>query len=293
MPLSVPVDNPVQGTNTVSHSAPAQPVQGALSLNWVAPWIRVQSEASSSQGTTTVRDEIPAFQHPSPNGHVWGPFEVGKRLFEDKPYPRQIPVFRHLYQRSDIISVNFEDFVNPDRRLYTHGNLFFPEPQQLYQIQVTLWNMLRAQGIRPRSVGTRTKLFDLLWLWPPTEIAVDQAGLQIPEVDLKTRIRKALGTRLQHHLRPAAKMFHLKVTTVEGGMRHILMMPVYSENFVDLVRHPRQSELWFFYEGFLHGEIRKMAFLGAMYMPLIAEHALTKSEDFSAAFTHAFARDFL
>ena len=291
MPASANLVN--EGTNPVPHSVTFQPSFDALLATWGAPWVRTQSEASTSQDTAAAAYEIPAFQHPSPNGLVWGPFEVGKHLFEAKPYPIHIPVFRHLYQPSDLVHANFEDFLKPDRRLATRGNLFYPEPQQLYQIQLTVWNILRAQGIRPRPVDAANQLADLLWLWPPTEIAAGQAGLQIPLVDLNDRIRKSLGFRLQQHLRPAAKVFHLRLTPVEGGIRHIMMMPVHSDNFVDLVRHPRQSELWFFYEGFVHGLVKKLAFLGAMYMPLIAEDALIRSEDFTAAFTHALAREHL
>lgn len=252
--------------------------------NWIDTWIKPKSEASSSS-RNSAKYEIPAFQHPVPHGTIWGPLQVGSFLFEPRPYPLRIPVFDHLFPLRPIQSDNFENFLLSNRRLYTHGNLYLPDPQRLFEIQTTLYDQLQARGIRPQVVVPETGLWELLWLWPPTKVNEARTGLDFPTESLNRRLRKALGARLKTHLITSDSIFHFAMGTTSGGVRHILMMPVYADHFAGIARRPRDSDLYLFYEGVKLDGISKMALLGAMFLPRTAERALRDGGIITTAFS--------
>ena len=249
------------------------------------PWTGVQPRSGLYHSNVEVRLEIPQFQHPSPEGSLWGPFQVGEWQFEPKAYPLRMPVFRHLYDHVKVSSLDFEELVDRRRRLTTTGTIFYPEPDRLYAIQVLLWQQLLKLDLRPQRVEPSPSLLELQWIWPPTAFVPSQAGLEIPSILLQRRFRRAIDTRLVTHLLPDPNMFHLEVPTADGGTRHILMTPAKARPHLVMRFSPPRSSFWFFYEGVKHDGVKKLAFLGAMFLPSATEQNLLMAGVIRPAFT--------
>ena len=264
-------------TLIVEEAAPVLPPQ---------PWIRAQSEASSSQNARGAEFLIPAFRH---HDQLLGPYSIGARGFEPKAYPIKISVFQHLYSTGNPASVDFETFLNArasdlGKQLRTHGNAFRPEPQRLLEIQHTIWTSLKAHGRKPHIVSPEADLplREGEWLWPPTEFTPDQKALQVPEQILQLRYRKSITKRFNSHFLPDPTMYHLTVPTF-GANRHILAFPVAAKDYLSHRIPARSSQLWFFFEGMRDG-VNKMVFLGASFLPKESERILLQSGTIKPAF---------
>ncbi len=238
---------------------------------------------SELYGTTL---EIPAFH----TNRKWGPFPIGNERFEPKGYPVKINVFQHLYALPNVRDADYQTFLATDadaasRHTFpTRGSLYYPEPQRLLEIQATIWDTLRNAGRQARQL--QDGLSEGQWLWPPTEIAANNAGLNLPAQLLVQRYRRMPAERWNRHMLPDAKLFHLDVPSIFSN-KQILMMEGRTQDHISFPFDPPDSQLWFFFQGVQQGRERKIAFLGASFLPNEAKQVLLDARTIRPAFEEA------
>lgn len=242
-------------------------------------WVLAPSGEGTSQGPP-VRQEIPVFSHQNRN---WGPYEIGGLKFDTKAYPLKIRVLQKLYKHKPVQSYDFErpphpdDRLRPRYRLRKWGNMLYPDPQRLLEIQYALWDRLKENGRQPELVSPdqNLPLEQGHWLWPPIEVT--DVGLQAPTETLYN-FRRMLSRRSESHSQAKPNLFRLKVPTREGGERYILMVSALANTHTAFRVTPRSSTLWLFYETLGHRGRFKMALLGATYLPKDAVNILRATE---------------
>lgn len=247
-------------------------------------WVSYQAQASTSHGTPATQFSVPRFRH-LPSGNIYGPLTINAERFFLKPYPLDIPFFRHLYSGDELTPVDFESF-DGDRggkRAYRSSeSLFRPEPALLEAIQRSIWGPLEQRGVRPQKVLQQRPLEEGEYLWPPTQITSEHARtLSIADTFDHTAFRNRLTYRLYRHTRENPTIFHLNVQH-QQATRHIMMFRVPPGSVLShTVPENLPSDLWFFFEGYQHAGIRRRtnptAFLGAMFLPKIAEPILSQA----------------
>lgn len=255
-------------------------------------------EAGSSRGPLGEVAQAPAslqFRH----GGRWGPLPVGENKFYMNGYPLSIPDFQHLYTNDDLAPADFETFFDAKQvKIHTTGTVFRPEPNLLAGIREHILRNLEAGGIAIHQVpysqpinAAFSKLYEGDWLWPPVKEVDEQGGaLGIPTNTLSLRLREAVMNQIRrHHADKRLSLFHLRLIDVNGHLRDILMARIQSAAFVDKERHPSGSHLWGMFEGMKDGQgARKLAFLGATYLPEYSEDKLLASRVIFPAFAEYF-----
>lgn len=276
----------------------------------------VTNEASSSHEPSEPR----AFTlHSARRSGRWGPLKIGESKFSFHPYPLDLINFEHLYDREDLIPANFEEMMFEDqpvrpgtvndvrrKRLQTSGTIFRPEPAVLESIQQRIWRTLAEANVRPYRVDSEDPhnvLVEGQYLWPPVDKLGHPVGaMDIPSNILTLRFRPMVPHRFKVQLKDPSKpvqLFHLEVQS-RGLTRHILMSKARSNDFVEHTHAPKDSQLWFFFEGVMQEAStgarrlmappgakelrRRMAFLGATYLPNKATTVLVRSAVITPAF---------
>lgn len=226
---------------------------------------------------------------------TWGPLQTGADNFAFHSYPLDLANLRHLYTRSDLTPVNFEDMMEETftagstgpskrRRLRSSGTIFYPEPALLESIQQHIWQNLRGGRIRPQVVDADRPLLEGQYLWPPVQwLAHPADGLGIESEILTTRLRTTVAQRVRAQSRDPAMpplLYHMEVR-VNGQTRHILMESIKAGHFVDHKKPPVDAKLWFLFEGMVQetqrGRRPRVAFLGATYLPGMSEEKLLEA----------------
>ena len=194
---------------------------------------------------------------------------------------------------------DFETFFDAKQvKIHTTGTVFRPEPTLLSAIREHILRNLEGRGVAIQQVehskpmhAEFSKLFEGDWLWPPVEEVKDGRGaLRISTNTLSLRLRETVMNQIRrHHADKKISLFHVGLIDVNRHPRHILMARIQSAAFVDSQQHPSNSHLWGMFEGMTDREgARKLAFLGATYLPENSEDKLLASNVIFPAFAEYF-----
>lgn len=283
------------------------------------------ASADTRQGPSVDSSQPLSLEQARRDGN-WGPLKTGDTKFALHSNPLDLAELQHLYHRNDLTPVNFEDIMGPTHyfampeemkthRLQIYGSLFHPEPSLLSRIQAQIWDHLLSENIMPHQSHEGQRLKEGEYLWPPMDEVSSSAGnLEVPPSILKLRLRQVVTHRIgalseqakdgTQRARMTNTLFHMELS-LRDRTRHVLMVKmVRPGNFVEPTSLMSDSRLWFFYEAVLkqskkrtHNEAampvaqqpgRRLAFLGASYLPEKAQDKLLAAGVIKPAFEEYF-----
>lgn len=246
-----------------------------------APWVNVRPAVNARHE----RAEAPKFTRT--DGKTFGPFQIGDKRFQTKPYP---PDYPHMmtYPQSQFTPVDFEYFANANKQLIAGNLLFGPDPELLDDVQRRIRGSLGYLGWRPELISDKSELKEAEWLWPPVKIQEDNPTM----LNMLYGVRKHLyqGTSFvleQMHTANRPLVYHLEVPTFHNGVRHIMMTRVEGRVFTDLGYESPKSDFWLMQEIMLDKTRNPVhVLLGGMYLPKFAPKLLTEHGYIKPAFEH-------
>ncbi|SJX62652.1 uncharacterized protein SRS1_16550 [Sporisorium reilianum f. sp. reilianum] len=278
-------DDWAQLADGAGSSAPPQDPIGSAHPSTVPPYVAQLYHPANNRHQSLYGPGPDPFSQETNNGKIvarvkpfymddhrqYGPYSIGLRKFENRPYPVDIPLLQNNYVYDSKSPINFE--LTGAGRAALAEPLFRPEPEVLKSIQDLLTTTLRRGDWQPKpnDPSDARSALEGEFLWPPVQLQPDVPNQLMMEKDIRKSFSTAVVKALEYHRTTGRGVWKLELRYPGvKETRKIMMFRTRADVNTEVTYRTTASDFWLFYEALQdqsEGGRPTLALLGGTFLP--------------------------